>query len=369
MDVSIEQYDRMQRSVRDRYLVKTKRVIHDGFKRITDLIEDLTGKEGFSFNGLAKRLQKGATDSVFSAFDNRIALLKDNGRIGTASWYECALASIKKFANRDLKFSDLTVGWLEKYEAHLLKEGKAFCTVSINMRAIRAICNDAKARGIISESQYPFSVNNNGKYAIPEGTGQKTALNTSQLLAVFNYPIPPEWEKWRDLFIFSFYANGANLGDVLRLKYENIVGNYIEWYRGKTISRDKKKIKVRAAITEEMRHILHKYSNPDSSDSYVFNYLRAGLSPTQERAVIQNVTHNINKKLHKIGNALGINNLTSYVARHSWASISRHEGVSLYGISKGMGHKNLTTTQLYLDSLSDEEINENAAKLPRWHKV
>jgi integrase len=84
--------------------------------------------------------------------------------------------------------------------------------------------------------------------------------------------------------------------------------------------------------------------------------------------VIQNLTHTINKKMKGIGKALKIGPITTYWARHTWASISRHEGVSLFGISKGMGHKSLSTTQIYLDSLSDDEIIKNASKLPRRKK-
>ena len=234
------------------------------------------------------------------------------------------------------------------------------------MRALRSIINEGKAHGIISQSQYPFVIKKNGKYSIPEGTGRKIALTTDQLMEVFNYQIYPDDEKWRDLWVFSFYCNGANLNDVLRFKYENVFGNCIEWFREKTIHQDKEKQKIRAVITEEMKQIIERYGNPDHKPgNYIFPYLSDKLTPIEERKIIQNVTHNINKKMHKIGQALGYGDITTYWTRHSWASISRTEGISTFAISKGMGHKNLKTTEIYLDSLSDDELIENAAKLPR----
>lgn len=366
MDMTIDEFERLHGVIRGEYLTKTRKLIQAQFKRLTDTIEDLVKYDGFSFAGLNTRLSKGVKDSILTAFDNKIADLKEKGKIGTSVWYSCAKNSIEKYTKKDVKFADITPTWLEKYEKHLLEEGKEYTTISINMRALRSIVNFGLANGIISQNQYPFTVKNNGRYSIPEGSGRKIALNTSQLMDVFNYPILPENEKWRDLWVFSFYCNGANISDVLRFKYENIVGNYIEWFRKKTINQDKKKIKIKAAITEEMKIIIDKYGNPDKRpDNYIFQYLSQKLTPTEERMVIQNICHTVNKKMHSIGQALGIGNITTYWARHSWASISRHEGVSTFAISKGMGHKNLTTTQIYLDSLSDEEINENAAKLPR----
>jgi integrase len=373
MDLSMDEFSRLHGSVRDLLLIKTKKLIMDGFKRITDIIEELIQKEGFTPVGLARRLKRGTVNSILTSFDNKIADLEEKGKIGTAIWYKCAKNSIMKFTQKDLKFADITPGWLEKYQVHLLKEvevkgktkTKTKTTVSIYMRALRSIINQGKADGIISEAQYPFVIKKNGKYPIPKGKGRKIALNTSQLLTVFNHPILPENEKWRDLWVFSFYCNGANINDILRFKYKDIKGNYIEWERQKTKDTSDGE-KIRAVITSEMRDIINRYSNPDKRPSnYIFPYLTQGLSPIEERMIVQNVTHTINKKMTAIGRALGIGDVTTYWARHSWASISRHEGVSLFGISKGMGHHSLKTTQIYLDSLSDDELNENAAKLPR----
>lgn len=366
MDVTIDEFDRLHGIIREKNLTKTRKLIQAQFKRLTDTIEDLVKNEGFSIAGLNTKLSKGVKDSILTVFDNKIADLHEKGKIGTSVWYSCAKNSIEKYTKKDVKFADITPAWLEKYEAHLLKEGKEYTTISINMRALRSIINFGLSNGIISQNQYPFAVKNNGKYSIPEGTGRKIALNTEQLLKVFDHPILPENEKYRDLWIFSFYCNGANISDILRFKYENIAGNYLEWFRKKTINQDKKKIKIKAAITDEMKIIIDKYGNSDKRPgNYIFPYLTHGLTPTEERMVIQNVCHTVNKKMKKIGQSLGIGKITTYWARHTWASISRHEGVSLYGISKGMGHKNISTTEIYLDSLSDDEINSNAAKLPR----
>lgn len=366
MDMTACEYSNLHKAVRNPNLIKTKKLIQAMFKRITGIIEELVTRDGFSFEMLNMRLKRGVEDSILTAFDNRITELEEKSKIGTAQWYACAKNSILKFTGKDVKFSTVTPAWLEKYEAQMLKEGKEYTTISINLRALRAVINGGLREGIISQSQYPFVVKRNGKYRIPEAKGRKIALNSDQILKVFNYPILPDQEKWRDLWIFSFYCNGANISDILRFKFENITGNCIEWYRKKTISTDLEKSKIRAIVTEEMEEIITKWGNPDKSpENYVFPFLTSDLTAVEERKMVQNIIHSINKVMKKIGKGLGYGDVTSYWSRHSFASISRSEGVSLFGISKSLGHKNLTTTQIYLDSLSDDELINNASKLPR----
>jgi integrase/recombinase XerD len=375
MDLTLDEYDKLHKSVRSEKLTKTKKLIQEHFKSLTDIIDDIVVHEGFTKDTLNRRLSKGKTDSVNNAFKNKVTELQESGKVGSSVWYSCAINSIEKYADRELTFADITPSWLKGYESYLLKDrkegakvikGRSYTTISMYMRALRSIINEAKANGIISQAQYPFAIKRNGGYAIPEGRGRKIALNTAQIMEVFNQKIHPDNEKWRDLWVFSFYCNGANINDILRFKYENISGNCIEWFREKTIHIDREKRKIRAIITEEMQMIIDKYGNPDRNPSnYIFPYLSAKLTPVQERKIIQNVTHNINKKMHRIGKALGYGDITTYWTRHSWASISRKEGASVFSISKGMGHKNLKTTEIYLDSLSDDELIENAAKLPR----
>jgi integrase len=369
MDLTLQEFSDLHKQTKNPNLIKTKKLIKARFTHITGLIDDIVSKEPFELSKLAKRLSRGTEDHVLNAFDNRIADLNKQGKIGSVVWYTSAKNSIEKFTKHDITFSMVTPEWLRKYEKHLLDIGNEYTTISINMRAIRAICNIAKSSGVISEMQYPFEVKRNGKYKIPEATGTKRALSEAQLYNVFDYPLTAADAKYRDLWIFSFYCAGVNIGDMLRFKWENISGNTIEWYRKKTISTDSKKIKIRAIITDEMRDIINKWGNTDKRPgAYIFDYLRPKLTPLEERKIIQNLIHTINKKMTKIGRALGYGDITTYFARHTWASISRRNDVSLFAISKSLGHKNLSTTQIYLDSLSDDELAENAAKMPRLNR-
>jgi|WetSurSiteA1Bulk_404760.scaffolds.fasta_scaffold08709_1 integrase/recombinase XerD len=368
IDILPEDYSDLHKAdIRRKDLTDNKKLILASFDNMKKNIQELVKEGNFSIDLLNKRLSKGRKDSVITAFDNRIEKLDKAGKVGSSVWYTCARNSIKEFiGDSDLKFSGVTVSWLTDYEAHLTEGKKKDSTISINMRALRAIINEAKADGIISESQYPFEIKKNGKYAIPDGGGTKRALTEAQLYDVFDYPLSPVDEKFRDLWIFSFYCNGANFSDILRFRYKNIKNGGIEWYRQKTKSTDKKKIEIRAIITEEMKQVIDKYGNNDRRpNNFIFPFLSDGLSPLQERMIIQNLIHTINKRMKRIGRALGIGDITTYWCRHSYASIARRKDIKLFAISKSLGHKSLATTQIYLDSLPDDELMENAMKMPR----
>lgn len=369
MDLSVQDWQSLP-GTRKAELISKRASIEKDLKRITSVITELVDAGTFSIDEMNKRLSRGTKDSVLDAFSAKVAELELSNQLGTASGYNCALQSIKKFVDGDLTFASVTPDWLDKYEAHLLKEGKAYTSISMYMRALRSIINDAKTAGIITQSQYPFLANNNGKYSIPEGSGRKISLTTEQLLSVFNFEILPENEKWRDLWIFSFYCNGVNLNDLLRLKYKDIEDGEIVWYRAKTIKTDKNKKKIRATITEEMQGILDRYGNTDKrADNYIFPYLNNAKTAVEQRKIVQNVTHTINKKMKVIGTTLGIEFLTTYVARHSYATILKRLGANLASISESMGHSNLKTTEAYFDSFGKEERVKNSNMLPKRNKT
>jgi integrase len=349
-------------------IVRYKKQIETGMKQLREAIEKLNERDGFSFVGLDRVLSRGTLDSVLSAFDNRIASLRSDGKISTAVWYECARNSIENYAKRDLKFSEVTVEWLKGYEKYLDKdEERKFTTISMYQRALRAIINLGLRDNIITHAQYPYVVKKNGKYQIPTETGRKIALSEDQVMKLLDIELSTKDEQWRDLWFFSFQCNGANFADILRFTKKNIVGGYIEWNREKTLSTDPDKTKIRAKITEDMAEIIRKWSKPEGE--YLFPFLRSGMSAEQQYKTIKNVIRLTNKKMKKIGEEMGLNfPLSTYAARHSFSNIAQRNKISVYQISKSLGHRSLKTTSVYLESLADGEVDAISNVLPSKKK-
>jgi integrase/recombinase XerD len=366
MDISAEDYSALHGEVRRKDLVQCKKLTQAGFENIKKLVQDLIAVEGFSIEALTKRLSKGRKDSINVAFDNKIETLTDAGQIGTASSYQCAINSIQKFTTKDLKFSDITLDWVKKYESHLLSEEKSRTTIKFYIGCLRAIMNEAKGE-IITEAQYPFGKE---KFKIKKGTGRKLALTLSQIKKVLNHPLQTENERrMRDLWFFSYLCNGANFNDMLKLKYKDIAGGEIHFYRQKTIRTTENQKEISATLLPEMKAIIKKWGNPDKKrDSYLFPFLTKDMDPLTEKRTIQNVIRLCNKKMADISTSLKFDTISTYTARHSYATVLKRSGANIAFISESLGHSDLRTTENYLSSFEQDERAKNAALLTNFGK-
>jgi integrase len=349
-------------------LVSIKKELQAAFNIIDNIVMEMNNEGNFSFQALNMRLGNAVTDTVNTAFAAKIERLEKDGAIGNKIIYETAINSIARFAGDRITFDSITVEWLKRYEKHLLKDERSYTTVSMYIRCLRAIINEAKEARILKENQYPFG---EGKYKIPIGKGRKLALTLPQIKSIKNYSDGKETtERYRDLWFFSYLCNGVNFGDMLQLKYGDIDGDVIVWYRAKTINTLEKKEKIEAVVTPEMSAIIEKYGNPDkSAGNFIFPYLKGGESPMERKKIIMGVIKRTNKRLKKIGAAVGINDLTTYVARHSFATVLKRSGTPVSFISESLGHSSQKTTQDYLASFEIDERKKNAALLTNWDSI
>lgn len=361
IDLTEDQWKALEHT-RKKEMIENRELITSGFDKIKTHIKDMVRGEGFTLQRLSERLSQGTQNSIISEFGRKIKLLNEAGRVTTASSYNSAIRNIQKFTSKDLKLSDITVDWLKKYEAYLLEEERTLTTIRIYMISLRSILNDGK--GFLTPAQYPFG---KGKYEIRKGSGRKMALTLPQINKILNYSLPTdEGRKYRDLWYFSFLCNGININDLLRLKYSNIVNGEILFYRGKTITTSHEPKEIKATILPEMDQIIKKYGNRKKKpETYVFPFLYNGMTPTEIRKTVQNVTRLINKRMIKIGESLNYGNITTYNARHSYATILKHNNVNIAFISESLGHTDLKTTENYLASFDSKERAKNASLLTR----
>jgi integrase/recombinase XerD len=362
IDLSIDEWKRLP-GAKGKELKQQREIILAGFDKIKDHIKDMVKGDGFSTDRLNTRLSRGMKNSIISAFYSKVETLKRAGKIGTAEWYLYSAKSLQKYTGKDLKFSEITVDWLKKYEASLLEEEKSFTTISMYMRALQAIVNDGIKDGIINKTQYPFG---KGRYEIPAETSRKLALTLSQIGKVVKCPLVTDTEKrCKDLWLFSYLCNGINMIDLLRLKYSDIENGRISFYRQKTIH-SKNKEKIIAVLLSQMQEIIDRWGNSVKPDNYVFPFLRDGLNPEEERRIVKNITSLINKKMRRIGKSLGYGNISTYTARHSYATVLKRSGANIAFISESLGHRDVATTKNYLDRFEDEERIKNAALLTKF---
>ncbi len=329
--------------------------------KAADIIKDMPV---FSFPAFEKQYNtnKGTRGTLDGAFSSYIDQLKERGQIGTVVTYECAQKSFNGF-QAGLKFADVTPELLAKYEKWMLAKGKSITTVGIYLRSLRTLFNNAIADGLITKDFYPFGKR---KYEIPTAVNVKKALTLKEIAAIYHYqPDQQHIEKAKDLWLFLYLCNGMNVKDMCLLKYGNIKGDVIEFERAKT-ARTKRKVEpIRVAMTEDVKRIIKKWANKRKDDNtYLFPILAPRLSAERERQLIQQATHVINDNMKEVAKALEITaDLTTYAARHSFATILQRSGVSTGFISEALGHSSVKTTQNYLAGFEDDSKKEIAKLL------
>ena len=298
---------------------------------------------------------------IFFYYEQAIKEYKQNRRIGTASNYEYSLKSLVEFRGKDkLKFHTINVQWLRDFENYLIEERKlSKTTVGIYLRPLRAIFNTAK----ISEDKYPFGKN---KYSIPNPKGLKKALSKAQLKVLFDAePDTPEQKKAKAFWFFSYACNGMNFKDIANLQYKDISGDELTFRRAKTSNTNKDQTPVRVYLNDFTLSVIEKYGNEKiNPETYVFPILDHTLTPTEQHQQLKNYIRYINQHFEKFAKKMGINEqVSTYWARHSFATIAIRNGASLEFVSEALSHSNLKTTVGYFAGFEDEKKREISKKM------
>jgi len=263
-----------------------------------------------------------------------------------------------------LLFGEITKDWLLKYESDMLNSlNRSRTTVSMYLRALRAIFNSAIQQGDISIEIYPFGKN---QYQIPAVRGVKKALRKEDLKILRDAKASnPEQEKARDFWFFSYACNGINIKDIALLRWENLQGDTLIFYRAKTANTSRKDLKpVVASIGEFSARIIEKYgSKHRNPKSLIFDIISDEMSKEQQHFKIKNFTRFVNQNLKKLAEGAGLPaEISSYWARHSFATNAIRMGASMEMVSEAVGHSNIRTTQGYFAGF-EEDSKQELAKL------
>jgi integrase len=323
--------------------------------KATDVIDNLNV---FTFDAFEESFldERNTLNSVSFAFDKYIEHLRLENRIGTAVSYECAKNSLESF-RKDLTFAEITPLLLKKYENWMLESNKSTSTIGIYLRSLRAIYNQQK----IDKSIYPFG-DHKDKYTIPTSKNIKKALTVEEIGLIYNYEAEPNStkDKAKDYWIFLYLCNGMNVKDFCLLKWENIDGLMLHYKRAKTQRSKKDSKEISVALKPQTMEIIKKWGQPSiSKDAYIFPHIEKGTTAVQQRAVYQQLTKIINKYMKQIANEIGLNkDVTTYFARHSFATVLKRSGAKIEMISELLGHSSVDVTESYLDSFEKEQIQE-----------
>ncbi|MDB5230856.1 MAG: site-specific integrase [Chitinophagaceae bacterium] len=310
-----------------------------------------------------------AGDYISTIFLKKIKELIQQERISSAASYHCSYKSLFKFKG-NVRFKTINVTYLVQYEKWCKSTEMSKTTISIYLRCLRAIFNEAIAEKIIKQDIYPFGKR---KYIIPRTRNTKKALKLNDISLIYYADTLNESEqKARDYWLFSYIANGMNPKDIAQLQFKNIEGEYIRFSRAKTenaVQREEKQISV--YLNEDLKEIIKRWGNSDTSPgNYIFPVLKKGMTALRQYEIIQLFLSFINANMKRLCERLGMEKTpTTIYARHSCATQLKRAGASVEFIQETLGHTNKNTTENYLDSFENEVKKEFSEKLLAFKQV
>lgn len=327
--------------------------------------------EGFSFlkfEGAFFPKSLPVTD-LKTAFYSYMKILTDQGQVVTAGIYNSACISLHKF-KPNIKLEEVTSEFLQSFETWFVETGRSITTVGIYLRALRAVINLTIENGNFNKACYPFGKR---RYIVPAGKNIKKSLSMAEIEKIYNYKVEKGGTAamCKDYWFFIYLCNGLNVKDLCLLKYKNIENNFIFFYRAKTINTKRSNPEaIRVALKDDSREIIAKWGQLKlSGETYIFPHLKSGMTPLEQRNGVQLLTHLINAHMKKIAKEIGIDKpVTTYYARHSFATILKNSGVSTEFICEALGHTSLSTTKNYLAGFEMEALEQTTNALLAFKK-
>lgn len=329
------------------YLSATDESLREDIRRLGNVILRLgqTGKP-YTADDVVGNFLAQAADLCFISFArNLVWQLKQIGKRCTAETYTTAVNSFTRFRKgRDILLEDVDSDLMTAYETYLKSTGVCPNSISFYMRNLRAIYNRAVDKDLTAQ-RYPFKhvytgIDKTVKRAVP--------LTVIRQIRDLDLRLHPEMDFARDIFMFSFYTRGMSFVDIAFLGKKNLHNGVLSYRRHKTGQLLTVKWEV------QMQEIVSKY------DTSGIPYLLPIITDEDDdgRRQYKTQAHRVNRNLKKIGERLGLAiPLTTYVARHGWASIARSKNIPLATISEAMGHDSEATTRIYLASLDTSVVD------------
>ena len=296
--------------------------------------------------------------TVEDFYKQLIKELKEKGQIGNSYAYLSSYDNLKNF-NKGRKlnytFSHIDVVFCKKFEDWMRRKGNKDTTISYQFRTLRATFNRAITAKVVSKEKNPFS---EFKLSHLNTKTMKRALSKSDILKIMDADCHDKSELSQlahDLFCFSYLCGGISLVDMANLTPENIIEGRLIYQRQKTHG------SINLQLSDRAMQIINKYSDYQKKAYYFFPILhyKRHITPMQKHNRVRKYCLHINHELKQLAKELNITaNVTTYVARHSFATILKKSGVNIGIISQALGHQDIKTTQIYLSKFDNEQVDE-----------
>lgn len=326
------------------------------------LLELKSDDKEFTASTLIAPKVKEKNKSVREFYLDLIKDLEESNKIGNSRVYKDSLRSLEIYTQNkmDIPFSYIDLDFLNGYEKHLRQRGCAETSLSVFFRTLRSAYNKAVEAKHAKKINYPFDDFKVSKFSIKT---EKRAISKDNVKLIMDMDLSGEGEYvqfGRDLFVFSYLCSGINFTDMANLTPNNIVEGRLLYIRQKTGK------KINIPLAKRANSIIAKYNEQVNERGFLFPILHQNIHKTEVQKYNRKkkVLLKVNKALKQIASLANIEaNLTTYVSRHSYATVLKNSGVNIALIGETLGHSDIKTTQIYLDSFESKQIDEAMVNL------
>jgi integrase/recombinase XerD len=331
--------------------------------KVKDILKRLEVFGALTLDAFREQYRKPkATSGVLAFITTEVADMERKGKAGNAATYRNTARVLRRFSNgREIPFTDLTASKLEAFDQHLRDAGCTGGGISVYMRTLRAVVGKAIKAGLMHRDQYPFETRLSSGYAIANLSSENNPrpITDADMDKVKRFPFDahPHLAEAVRVFLFSYYSGGMNFADIARLKPSDVKKDGRIVYKRQKTKRKGRDAELSFKVSEPVAEILASFDG--HGGPYLFPYLGPEhVTEKQRKTRIDKCLKRVNRELKEVAEVLGMEaNLTTYVARHTFATTLNWKDVSVEIISQRMGHKSIATTRAYLKRLPNKVLD------------
>lgn len=281
--------------------------------------------------------------TFLNALTERMNFFEENNRVASYLRLKAKRKLLRDAWGKDLKLSDLSGKWVDKYISFRISKGAKVITVKKDLSEFSSILNNS-----VYEGKDWFRLAQKRLKAEPVS---KEKLTLSEIDFLETAKLSGVNDVARDMFLFAYYCQGMRFENVATF-HERMIKNGSIKYR---MNKGKKVREI--PIHRRLQNIIDKYLG---GEPYLFPIVKKKVTDNwSKKNLIDSANALINTHLKRVAIICGIDkNLSSHVARHSFAYLTMKRKVPISIIKDALGHSSISTTQVYLQSFSDDEINE-----------
>jgi len=275
-------------------------------------------------------------------------------RDGTAHVYRSTLNRLTGYMmGKDITFHQLTPEWLMRFEKKLLADQLTWNTISTYMRTLRSVYNQAVECDL---APYVPRLFNKVYTGVDSKVKRAVRPETMRKLMMDKRSLEPKQAFSRDMFVLLFLFRGMSFVDLAYLRRCDLQGNVITYRRHKTGRR------LTVAVSKEAMEIIRRNENVDSESPFLFPIIR---QPGRgEYRQYTNMLRSLNYRLLQVARTLKLKErISTYVARHTWATTAVRQNFNPSLICDAMGHSSVKVTETYFKSFREEDINRMNRKI------